>query len=708
MDQRARKLKGKIPGEDTGITVHRTICDICCPAWHCGIDAYVREGKLIKVEGTVGHPSNKEGRLCTKGLSNRQYIYREDRIQTPLRRVGPRGSGQFEPISWQEAYQEIGEKLGQIKTTYGAESVAFYAGYAKWFRPFLQRFAYSFGSPNYMSESSNCMTTTFEQWLVTTGNEMSAPDLNHAGVFLGWAYNPYYSRHLATAGVERNKARGMKVIIIDPRVTPAVEKLADIHLRPRPGTDGALALGFAHVLIRDNLVDQAYIDRYVHGFPAFAEYVQAFTPEYTAQITGVSAQEIQQTAHLLWQWKPLAINESAAPINHHRNGFQTYRAIMALSAILGCYDREGGQIPVQLTYNHAGAGFPTKEHAYSCGTYQTHVKNKVAVGAQRFPLWNDFVHEAQANDLARQIEQGTPYPIKAVFGFGLNHRISGDSQRLKRALMDTDFLVNTDLFMTDTCQFCDLVLPVCSSMERGEFKVYNPGYVYYSRPVIDKLYQSKTDVDVICDLANGMELDDPLLRAGMDAGIAYMIQDLPVTLEQIKAADAPIQLPNLKPYVVGTLLEDGLNTKSGKFELYAQSVEPYGDLDPLPRYVPAVELRAEYPFLLVAGARLSHGLHSRLHQVPWLRSLRPDPMVDMAWEDGQRLGIAHGETVELSSPIGAIVLKANLTHSVPAGQVHLYHGYGEADANSLIDLDHVDPYSGFVGFRSYGVQIRKV
>lgn len=708
MTELERKLKAKIPGEDTGISVKHTICDVCCPTWHCGIDAYVKEGKLIKVEGTEGHPVNPTGILCPKGLSNRQYIYRKDRIQTPLRRVGERGSGEFEPISWEEAYQEIAQKLLATKQVYGAESVAFYAGFSKWFRPFLQRLAYSFGSPNYLSESSNCMTTTFQQWLVTTGNVMSSPDLNNAGVFLGWAYNPYYSRHIAGLAAERNKKRGMKIIIIDPRVTPAVERLADIHLQPRPGTDGALALGLAYVLIRDGMVDMDYIEKYVHGFAEYKAYVQDFTPENVEELTGVPAEKIVETAHLLHQWKPMAINESPAPINHHRNGFQTYRAIMSLSAIMGCYDRKGGQIPVQLTYNHNGAGYETKEEDYALGTYHTHVKNKVSVGAERFPLWHEFIHEAQANDLSRQIEQGTPYPIKAVFGFGLNYRISADSERLKKALLQTDFLVNTELFFTDTCKFCDIVLPVCTSMERSEFKAYGPGYLYYSKPVIDKLFQAKSDVDVITDLANLMDLDDGLLRQGMDAGLAYMLSDLPITLEQLKAADGPLQLTDLKPYIPGTLLDQGLKTKSGKFELYSESIVAYPHLDPLPKYRPSVEKSEAYPFHLVAGARLTNTMHSRLHDVPWLRSLRPEPLADISAVDGGKLGIAQGDTIEISSKIGAITLKANVTHSVQAGEVHLYHGYREADVNRLIDLENVDPYSGFAGYRSNAVMIRKV
>lgn len=707
MEERERLLKAKIPGPQTGIEIRHTICDICCPSFHCGIDAYVKDGRVVKIEGTADHPVN-HGLLCPKGLANRQYIYRADRVRTPLRRVGPRGSGQFEPISWEEAFEEIARRLNAIRAESGPESVLFYSGYSKWYRPFLHRFAYSFGSPNFLTESSSCMTSTFLNWWVTTGNPMCSADVGRAGVFLGWAYNPYYSRHLAALNVEKRKAEGMKVIIVDPRITPAALKLADIHLRPRTGTDGALALGLAHILIRDGRIDRAYIDRYVHGFPAYAQYVKGFHPARVEELTGVPAAQLEQAAALIGDNLPLAINESAAPLAHHRNGFQNYRAIMSLSAILGCFDRPGGQIPVQFSYNYLCGGFPTREDAFILEHY--HRVKAPAVGAERFPIWNDFIHEAQANDLSRQIEEGTPYPIRAMVGFGVNHRISPDDRRLRDNLMKLDFLVNTDLFLTDTCKFCDIVLPACTSFERSELKSYGGGYLYLTRPVIRPLYQSRSDADILCGLARALELDDELLRAGPEACLADILRDLPVTLEQLKAADGPVKVPGVEPYVPGTLLERGLNTPSGKFELWSQAIERHPGFDPLPTYRPPYEDRpdGDLPMVLSSSPRLPNALHSRLHKVPWNRSLRPEPMADLHPEDGAALGIAQGDWVELTTHRGSIRMRANLTWKAERGVVCCYHGYAEADVNELTDNEILDPYSGFPCFRETRVAVRKV
>ena len=707
MDEKERLLKAKIPGPETGIEVKHTICDICCPSFHCGIDAYVKDGKVIKIEGTADHPVN-HGLLCPKGLSNRQYIYRDDRIRTPLRRVGERGEGKFEPITWEEAYAEIAQKLNAIKAESGPESVLFYSGYSKWYRPFLHRFTYSFGSPNFLTESSSCMTSTFLNWWVTTGNPMCSSDVLNSGVFLGWAFNPYYSRHIAALNVEKRKAEGMKVIIVDPRITPAALHLADIHLRPRTGTDGAVALGLAHILIRDGKTDQDYIDKYVHGYPEFAAYVRDFTPQRVEELTGVPAGQLEEAAALIADNLPLSINESAAPLAHHRNGFQNYRAIMALSAILGCYDRKGGQIPIQFSYNYLPGGFPTREDEFIMA-HHDRVKAP-AVGAERFPIWNDFIHEAQANDLSRQIETGKPYPIRAMFGVGMNYRISPDDERLKKNLMKLDFLVNTELFLTDTCKFCDIVLPACTSFERSELKSYGGGYLYYTKPVIDRLYDSRSDVEILCGLAKALDMDDELLAKGPEACLEYILQDLPITLEELKASDKPVKVPGVEPYVPGTMLEKGLNTASGKFELYSLAIEKHPGFDPLPTYRPPYEDRpdSDLPMVLSSSPRIPNVLHSRLHKVPWNRSLRPEPMADLSHEDAARLGVVQGDTIEISSHQGSIRVKVNLTHKAEPGVVCLYHGYAEADVNSLTDNEILDPYSGFPTYRETRVCVRKV
>lgn len=692
-----------LPGQG-GVDVRRTICDICCPSFHCGVDAYVKDGRVVKIEGTADHPTN-HGLLCAKGLAARQYLYSPDRIRTPLRRVGARGEGKFEPISWEEAYCEIASRLLAIRAESGAESVVFASGYSKWYRPYLHRFSIAFGSPNYMTESSNCMFSTFLNWLVTTGNPMCANDLSRTGVFLGWAYNPYHSRGLAALSVERRKKEGMKVIIVDPRVTPASERLADLHLRPRSGTDGALALGLANLLIARGAADEQYIKNYVHGYDEFCAYVRDFTPARVEELTGVPEAQLHAAASMIAENLPLAISESAAPLAHHKNGFQNYRAVMALSAITGCFDRPGGQIPVQFTYNYLGAGFSAREQAF-IHEFDSRVTAE-PVGAARFPLWSAFIDEAQANDLPRQIRESRPYPIRAMLGFGYNYRIAPDDAAMREALLSLDFLVNTDLFLTDTCKLCDIVLPACTSFERSELKTYSGGNVLLTKPVVAPLYESRDDVTILCSLARAMELHDPLLEAGPDACIDFILRDQSVTAAQLRAADGFVRVP-VEPYVPGTMLARGLATASGKFELYSEAIARIPGLDPLPTYTPPEARSAEFPYLLSSSPRIPGALHSRLHRVPWARSLRPEPLCGLHPDDAAALGITQGGRMELRSPAGVLTVRANVTAAARRGEVNLYQDYPECDVNAIVPPGHLDPYSGFGAYREIPVSIRRL
>lgn len=703
-----KKLSAKIPGPDTGIEVRRTMCDICSPNMHCGIAAYVKDGKVIKIEGLDGHPVN-QGKLCTKGLANRQFIYREDRILTPLRRVGARGEGKFEPISWKEAYEAISEGLNKTKQKFGAESIAFYSGYSKWYRQMLRRFAYAFGSPNYGCESSVCYTAAYMAWKIAAGDQ-GRPDRANSDLFLGWAFNPFYSGYMNARAAMQQKEKGLKFIIIDVRRTPAAEKLADLFLQPKAGTDGALAHAIANELIQNDWIDRAYIDKYVYGFEEYAAYVANFNETNIEQITGVAYELVQKAAQMIHESARMCTNESSAPLCHHRNGLQNYRAVMALLAITGNFDRKGGQFLRPHSYMHASCGFSTREEEF---LHENKPKNTLEpVGAPRFPLWNHLEGEMQATDMPRQILEGTPYPLRSVFALGMNARMFPDSGRMFQALESLDFFVDVDLFMTDTAKYADIVLPACSSFERAEFKPYPGGKAWYTTPVIAPLGESKSDVQILTELAEHMDLADVQLRAGYESFIQkYVLDDYGVTVEQLKAVELPVKIADVKHDVDYAALESGLSTPTGKFELKSALIEqhPEWGLDALPTYREPLDDAdpVRYPFVLTSGSRIPNAIHSRLHKVPNNRSLRQEPMADLNLNDCKALGVSEGDRIIISTLRGSLTVVVHPTQTVPAGLVNLYHGYSEADANMLMDGNHLDPYSGFPAYRSTRCAVAK-
>ena len=699
-------LKGKIPGEESGIELRYSVCDICTPGMHCGLTCYVKDEKIIKIEGTKEHAFSK-GKLCTKGLGNRQYMNREDRILTPLKRVGERGEGKFEPISWDEAMDIVASKMLESKEKYGPESVAFYVGYSKWFRFMLRRLAYAFGTPNFGTESSSCFTSGVMAWQVIA-QEYMQQDMANTDLFIGWGTNSFFSRWPMVGGMEANKKRGMKVIIVDPRITPTTERIADLHLRPHLGTDGALALAIANVLIANDWVDKEFIEKYTYGYEKYAEYVKEFTPEKGEELTGVPATDIIKAAEMIHQSKSACITESSAPLGHHTNGMQNYRAMMSLLVITGNFDRKGGQRPLNHSFIEIDCGFPTKDHKFQYELFPE--GTKPAVGAKEHPLWHALRNEMQANDLAFNILRQDEDSVRVLFGGGMNYRMFTQTENYIEAFKKLDFFVNVDLFMTDTCKWADIVLPACSSMERGEFKSYPGCFIWHTTPVVKPMGESKSDVDIYTMLANKLGLEDEYLCGGYEKCIEYVIEDLPVTVQQLKDAPHPFKLEGFAPYKFGSTLERGLKTPTGKLELCSKLIEdnPQWGLDALPTYKPPFNPDpVKYPILLCAGTRIPNALHTRLHEVPWERHLLPEPSVEMSMEDADEYGIELGDDVEVVTNIGSLTFKAIPTATVQKGEIYIYHGYRELDINSILDGTNLDPYSGFPAYRSAFCYIRR-
>ena len=699
-------MHGKIPGSESGIEVRHTQCDICTPGMHCGLDVLVKDGKIIKVEGTEGFPVSN-GHLCTKGAGNRQYVLREDRILTPLRRTGERGDGKFEPVSWEEALDTISAKFLDIREKYGADKAAFYSGYGKYYRFMLRRFANAFGSQNYGTESSACFTSGWMAWQIASRSAMGM-NMSNAELLIGWGANGFHSRYPMVRNEIANKEKnGMKIMIVDPRITPASQRLADLHLRPHLGTDGALALSIAHVLIKNGWVDLPYIEKYVHGYEEYKAYVQQFTPEKGAQLTGVPAVDIIAAAELIHSCKGICIPESST-LGHHRNGMQNYRAIMSLLIITGNVDVKGGQLPVEFSFMERACGFHTDEEEFMDEKWPTDAPK--AIGAEEFPLWYYLKGDMQANKLADNILAQDDHSVRALLALGMNYRMFTSDQRYIEALKKLDFFVDVDLFMTDTAKYADIVLPACSSLEREQFISYPGGLVWYHGKAIEPLGEAKSDPDILTLLARKMDLDDDLLKGGYEACVRHIIRDLPMDLDEMKT-EKPVKLPGVKPYVFGSTLEQGLHTPSGKLELYSEIIaaHPEWGLDALPTYTPPYNPDPEaYPFRLCAGARIPNALHSRLHDVPWERSLLPEPSVEMSPEDAENLGVELGDDVEIVTNIGSLVFKAIPTATIMPGDVFIYHGYREKDINSILDGTNLDPYSGFPAYRSAYCNIRRV
>lgn len=700
----------KVDAGDDGAfpEIRKTICSICNPMSHCGIDAHVKNGLVVKVEGTKENP-HSEGTLCSKGASNRQYIYHKDRIRTPLLKKGGKDSRYFEPVSWDEALDILANRLLALKKTSGPESVVFYAGYPKWMRPFLKRLSLNFGSPNYCTESSTCSNAAIIAAQLNYG-AAGRPDLSRTKCLMVWSNNPFYSNTAVVRKFLDARERGMKVIEVGPLITP-LSAHSDIHLRMRPGTSGALALGLANVIIEEGLHDREFVENWTLGFEKYRSYVRDFSPKVTEDITGVPSDRIIEAAKLFARTKPAAILSGANATVHHTNGLQNHRALTALIGLTGNFDREGGNYVVPPTYLYVPSGVLTRQALFEKPCPYDGMPPMV--GQDRFPVWCRLAGEAQAMHLPFQIESGQPYPIRALVGFGLNHRMWPASDRAARAFAQLDFLVDVDLFMTDTARMADLVLPACTSFERSELKFYPEQYVIWTTPAIEPLWESRPDSHIIFEMAKRMIPKDELMQQGYEHCVDWILEPTGLTVDELEKhpAGLPIQNVTMPPYE--KYRQNGFATPSGKMEFTSTILEEAG-MDPLPVFREpklgprsAPEMFSQYPLILTTGARLPMFVHSRTFRLAWTRSLKPYPMVDINPQDAADRGIAPGDEVELSTHRGSIRVKANLTEIVPPGVVNMYHGYPEADVNLLIDGDYLDPVSGYPGFKSLLCDVKK-
>jgi len=335
------------------------------------------------------------------------------------------------------------------------------------------------------------------------------------------------------------------------------------------------------------------------------------------------------------------------------------------------------------------------------------------VGEDKHPVWCRFIPEAHSMVVPFQIRSQKPYPIRAMLAFGLNHRMWPGSDFARESFKKLDFLVDVDLFMTDTAKLADVVLPACSSYERSELKFYPEKRILWTRPAIEPLGQSRSDADIIFDLAATLAPDDDLLRSGFEASVDWILEPSGFKVRDLKQYPRGLVIDDVSIPPYRKYEKEGFKTPSGKMEFTSCVLADHG-LDSLPVYrepglspVSTPEEAKNFPLILTTGARLPFFIHSRAYRVPQLRRLQPDPMADVNPADGRERDLSQGDWVLVSTSRGALRVRANLTETVPPGVVNIYHGRPEADVNTLIEPDYRDPISGFPAFKSLLCEVNK-
>ena len=679
----------------------KTDCILC--VWGCGINAYVEDGRLVRVEGMTEHPLN-QGALCPRGRHLVDYIYSPDRLKHPLKKA----RGGWKRISWGEALDTIAGKLGQIKEEYGAHALAIFCGSVgvenNELAAFARRFRGAYGTPNFLSVESNCYRSRILAHQLTFGTFlMEEPD--KAACVILWGHDPDNSKQPAL-GVKLHQAadRGLELIVINPKRTPLAKK--GIHIPIRPGTDCALALAMLNVIISEDLYDREFVAKYTTGFDRLAEHVKQYPPEVVEGITWVPANDIKRIARIFANAESASIIQGICSLDQHINGLQTNRALAILQAITGNVDVPGGWVNVP---------FPR------LGSLHIKVEEE-PIGAVEHPLfyrlWGRESPYGQTTYLADAILDEKPYPIKALMVTGGNPAVTlPDSGRIKQALEKLDLLVVIDLFMTETAKMADIVLPACSFMERpGIGYIYGVTsglpYILLRKKVIEPMGECWPDWKFWCELGRRMGYGELFPWQTDDEIIEYWLKPSGLTVKQLTEENPGGVFFAGKKYDMAQKGE--FKTPSRKIEIYSSTLAEHG-YAPLPTYVEPSQspvgspnMVRKYPLILTTGARLLEYTHTQFRNVPALRQAAPEPIAEVHPDTAREYGLADGDMAAIETRRGEIRMRVRVTQDLLPRVVSIPHGWEEANANQLTELEPRDPVTGYTELKALLCRIRKI
>ncbi|MDX2510054.1 MAG: molybdopterin-dependent oxidoreductase [Desulfobacterales bacterium] len=673
-------------------------CIMCINS--CGINAHVEDGRLVKVEGMKEHPIS-EGEICPRGESLPEWVYSDKRLKYPLKKI----NGKFERISWDDALDEIAEKFQTIKDKYGAKGLAIYTGSLGTenieLAAYAQRFKGAYGTPNLLSVEGNCFRSRIMARQMTFGGYPIEEPWNSKCILV---YGQNMDQSRITVGRKLYKAMDEgtleHVVVIDPKVIPMSKR--GIHLQLRPGTDTALTLGFLNVIISEGLEDKEFVAKYCKWFDELAEHIKAYTPEVVEKITWVPAEDIRKVARLFANSKPASIVPGTCSIDQHINGFQGNRIHSIMQAVTGNVDIPGGW--VNIPFIRLG------------DMRMTEISNPI--GTREHPLFRSFWGRTspygQQMLFADAVLKEDPYPIKGMICTGGNPAITlPDSDRIQEAMKALDFMVVSELFMTETAKLADIVLPACSFLEKS-----GVGYVYgvtncipyamLRKKVIEPIGESRPDWKIWTDIAIRMGYGEYFPWKNEEEIVDFFLAPSGLTRQQLET-----EHPEGAYYAEKKYKQGKYPTPSGKIELYSQTLLENG-YDPIPKHVEpskspvsAPELFKKYPVILSTGARIEEYTHTQLRGVSVLEKTAPVPLAEIHPETAALYGLGNGDMAKIATTKGAIEMKLATTTDLHTGIISIPHGWENANANKLTELEPRDPVTGYTEMKALLCNISK-
>ena len=650
-------------------SVVKSVCRICHGG--CGALITIKDGKVVKVTGDPDSPMSK-GWMCIKGMSTPEIANHPDRLKNPLRKKKGK-SRDWETVSWEDALDDICDRIAMIQKKTGPESIALGQGTGRHHYLHLVRFANALGTPNWYEPGlAQCFIPRISVSNLTYGNFIVGDYYGEVKpkCIMFWGHNPLVSSADGELSIAARRCLdgGIIGIAVDPRQSETA-KHCQLWLPLRPGTDAALAMAMIHVAIRDKLYDETFVKQWTSGFNELAVAVQNATPRWAEKITGVESDTIEKASFLYFTTKP-AILDWGVGIEQNTNCLQTVRAISCLRALAGNIDVPGGDI---LGMNILNA-YPTLARKLSSNA------RKKRLGADTFKLlggWRAFMPSAHIPTLLSAIQHGSPYPVRGLLVFGGNPLTTvANSREVYAALKSLDLLVVTDLFMTPTAAMADYVLPAAFWPEVEQIIGYPlvAENMVFAQKKTSQHEQCRQDEWIMDELSKRLQL--PGSEESFNDVINQRLARLGIEYDEL--LEKGVIYPK---HIYYKYKDKGFRTRSKKIELYCSALERLG-YDPLPSYKEPPEspvsdpvLAKNYPYVLTTGSRKVEYFHSELRQVHSLRQLRPVPQAEIHPDQAAVHDIANGDWIQISSPRGSIRMKAIVTTNICSGVVSVEHGW---------------------------------
>ncbi len=672
--------------------VFQSVCPLDCPD-QCGLLLHKVNGKVVKVEGDPDHPVTK-GNICNKVRNMTERIYDENRLKYPLKRIGAKGEGTFERISWPEAIETITSRWKSLIETDGPESILPYSFYGNMgllnAEGMDRRFFHRLGASQL--ERSICSSAGTAGYRYTMGGSfgIDPEDTIHSKLIIFWGINAASTNmHQVVLAQQARKQNGAKIVVIDVHKNQT-GRLADWFIPILPGTDSALALGIMHILFAEDMVDNAFLQQYTVGFEELREHVVQYNPAAVSEITGVPVEDIYKLARMYGNTSPSFIRIGNGP-QHHDNGGMFVRTVSCLPALTGQWLIKGG-------------GAIKGNSGYLA-------VNTVKLQLPRL-LRDKQTRIINMNQLGEALLTLNP-PVKSLYVYSSNPAVvAPEGNKVREGLLREDlFVVVHEMFLTDTAKYADIVLPATSSFENTDiYTSYWHHYLQIQQPVLEPYGESKSNVDVFRMLAKGMGFEDAAFEETEAEMIAQALNQ-PANpyldgLQYETLVEKQYVKAKVKPLFPGKL-----RTPSRKIELYSKRMSANGH-PPLPTYIPLVhDGDGVHPFQFIPAPNHNF-LNSTFSNNQKHISLEKEPRLHMNIHDAEAAGIEDGEQVRVWNQRGECLLKVSVGENVLPGVVVTQGLWADSDGTkqliNTLTPDRIADMGGGATFFSGRVSVDKM